>query len=62
MLRSSLSELVFHQFLKNCDRGESHSITTCLKTVVGVSKGMLPVEYFYSNKASFVSFEFHGDY
>ena len=42
-------------FLKNCGRGESPRITTCLKTAVeGVSKGMLPVEYFCSNKASFI--------
>ena len=27
--------------------------------VVWVSKGMLPVKYFHSNKASFVSVEFH---
>ena len=27
--------------------------TTCLKTVVGASKGMVPVKYFCSNKASF---------
>ena len=40
-------------FLKNCGRGEGHRTTTCLKTVVGVSMGMLPVEYFCSNKDSF---------
>ena len=27
--------------------------TTCLKTVVGVSKGMLPVEYYRSTKPLF---------
>ena len=37
-------------FLNNCDRGaRSLRMTTCLKTVVGVSK----VKYFCSNKASF---------
>ena len=40
-------------FLKNRGRGESLRTTICLNTVVGVSKGMLPVEYFYSTKASF---------
>ena len=48
-------------FLKNCGRGESLGTTTCPKTVVGVSKGMLPVKYFCSNKAFFVSVIFHGD-
>ena len=33
-------------FLKHCGRGESLGTTTCLITVVGVSKGMLPVKYF----------------
>ena len=33
-------------FLKKCSRGASLTSTTCPKTVVGVSKGMLPVEYF----------------
>ena len=28
--------------------------TTCLKTVVGVSKGMLPVKYFCLIRASFL--------
>ena len=40
-------------FLKNNSSGESLVTTTCLKTVVGVIKGMLPAKYFYSNKASF---------
>ena len=39
-------------FLNNCGRGESIGTTTCLKTVVGVGKCMIPVEYFHSNKAS----------
>ena len=47
------SELFFIIFLKNGGRGESFWHATCLKTVVGVSKGMLPVKYFCSNKASF---------
>ena len=33
-----------------------------LKLWLGVSKGMLRVEYFRSNKAFFVSVEFHGDH
>ena len=37
-------------FLKNCGRGESLGSTTCLNAVVGVSKGMLSVEYSCSNK------------
>ena len=49
-------------FLKICGRGESLVTTICLKTVVGVNKGMLPVRYFYSIQASFfVSVECHGD-
>ena len=40
-------------FLTNYDRGESLRTATSLKTVVGVSKGMLPVRYFRSDKASF---------
>ena len=28
----------------------------------GVSKGMLPMKYFCSNKASFVSIEYHRDH
>ena len=49
-------------FIKHCGKGECFRDTTCLKTVVGVSKGMLPVKYLRSNKASFVSVEFHGDH
>ena len=45
-------------FLNNCCRGEGVMITTCLKTVVWVSKGMLSVKYFHSNKAFFVSVKF----
>ena len=40
-------------FLDNCGGGESHWITTCLRTVVGVGKSILPVRYFCSNKTSF---------
>ena len=36
-------ELVFAPFLINCGRGESLGTTTCLRTVFGLSKGMLPV-------------------
>ena len=39
--------------LKNCGRGESLGTIICSKTVVGVSKGMLPAKYFRPNKASF---------
>ena len=52
----------FTTFLINCFNAENLMITTCLKTVVGVNKGMLPVIHFCSNKASFVSVEFHGDH
>ena len=38
---------------KNCVRGESLDITTCLKTVVGGKQGHTPVKYFRSSKASF---------
>ena len=41
------------KFLKKCDRGESLRTTACPKTVVGVSKGMIHVKYFRSNKSSF---------
>ena len=41
------------KFLTNCGRSESLGTTTCLQTVLGVNKGMLPVKYFQSNKASF---------
>ena len=40
-------------FLNNCGEGECLVTTTCVKTVVGVSKGMLSVKYFCSNKAYF---------
>ena len=40
-------------FVKNCGRGESLQTTTCIKAVVGVSKGLLPVKYICSDKASF---------
>ena len=35
-------------------RGRVLRTTTCPKTLVGVSKGMLPVRYHHSNKASFL--------
>ena len=38
---------------EKCGCGESLGITTYLKTVVGVNKGMFPVKYFHSNSASF---------
>ena len=40
-------------FPKNCGRGESLGNATCLKTVVAVNRGMLPVIYLCSNKSSF---------
>ena len=53
-------ESFFTTFLKTCGRGESLGTTTCPKTVVWVSKGMLPVKYACSNKASFVTVKFYG--
>ena len=44
----------FTTFFIHCCRGESFRTTTCLKTVVGVCKDMLPVKYFCSNKACFL--------
>ena len=50
-------------FVKNCGRGESLRTTTCLKTVVRVSKGMLPVKYFLLQQGLFlVSVKFHDDH
>ena len=49
-------------FLENCGRGESLETTTCHKTEVGASTGMLPVKHLPYNKASFASVEFHGDH
>ena len=40
-------------FLNNCGRCEGLRTTTCLSTVVGVSKCMLPVEYYRSTKPLF---------
>ena len=40
-------------FLNNCGSSESLRTAIYLETVVGVSKGTLPVKYFYYNKASF---------
>ena len=41
----------YNIFFTNCGRGESLRTTTCPKTVVWVSKGMLHVKYFHSKKA-----------
>ena len=50
-------------FHKNCVRGESLGTITCLETVVGVSKGMLPVKYLLLQQSPFfVSVKFHGDH
>ena len=45
-------------FPQNCCRGESLRTTTCLKTVFGVSKGMLPVKYVRSTKLPFAPVKF----
>ena len=45
-------------FLKNCGRGESLGTTTYLKAFVGLSKGILPVKYFRSNKTSLCQLNF----
>ena len=42
----------FAIFPKNLGRCESLGTTTCLKLRSGLSKGMLPVEYVRSDKAS----------
>ena len=49
-------------FHKNCVIGDSLGSTTCHKTAVGLSKGMLPVKYLRSNNAFFASIKFHGDH
>ena len=41
-------------FLKNCDRGESLGIATCLKTVVGGKHGHAPCKDICSNTVSFM--------
>ena len=53
-------ELVLLPCLINCGRCECLGTATCLKTVVGVGNGMLPVKYFLSTKLLFVSVDFHG--
>ena len=40
-------------FLKDSRRGKDLGTTTCLKTVVGVGKDMLRVQYFHSAKSYF---------
>ena len=58
-----LSRSSFHiTFHINSGRGESLRTTRCRKTVLGISHGMLPVNYFWPNKAFFVSVEVHGDH
>ena len=50
-------------YLRHCGRGEGLMSTTCVRTVVGVSKGMLPVRHLHSNIASCcVSCQFLGDH
>ena len=41
-------------FHKHCDKGENLGTTTCLKTVVVVSKGILPVKYFCCKQSLFL--------
>ena len=47
--------LFYTTFLKNRGRGESLGTTTCLETVVGVSKGILIIKYFQCNKLNFMA-------
>ena len=42
--RTCTPELVFPSYKKNSGRSESLRTAACLITVVGVSKGMLPVK------------------
>ena len=57
------SRASFHTtFLRQYDKCESLGTTTCIKTVVGVSKGMLPVKYFHLQQPLFVSMECHADH
>ena len=49
-------------FLKNHGRGESLRTTTCLITVVGVSKGMLLLNASASTRPVFVSVEIDGNH
>ena len=51
---------VFTTFLRNCGSSDSLGTTTCHKTAVGVSKGMLQVKYFCFYNDLLVSVEFHG--
>ena len=57
--RASFSTTTFQ---KNYGRDEGLRTTTCHKTVVGVSKAMLPEKYFCSIKPLFVSVKFNGDH
>ena len=49
-------------FLIYCVSGTSLATTTCFIAVVGVSKGMLHVINFHSNKSVYVSVKFHEDH
>ena len=44
----------WYMFILCSGRGVGLRTATCLKTVVGAIKGMLPVKYFCSNKFSFL--------
>ena len=49
--------------LKNCGRGESLRITTCLRTVVEGKQGHVPCKILLLHQSLFfVSVEFHGDH
>ena len=48
-------------FIKKFGRGESLWTTTCLESVFGVIKGMLPVKHFCTAKPLFVSVKFDRD-
>ena len=41
---------LYTRCVKNCCKGESPWAGTCLRSVLVARKGMIPVEYFRSNK------------
>ena len=47
-------DCLYVTFLKHCSRGYGIGTGICLRTVVDGKQGMLPVEYFCSNKSSFL--------
>ena len=58
----ALPSLFSNTFLKNSGRGKCFMAATCPKTVVEVSKCMLPVKYFCSTKPLAIFVEFNGDH